>query len=48
MQISTGGIDLGVGNQFLDVGRAYDPARPQVDDNNDLKTANAYSVGILI
>ncbi|KAF8553985.1 alcohol oxidase [Imleria badia] len=43
IQISCGGVDLGIGNQFLSVARVYDPARPQVDDNNDFKTANAYS-----
>ena len=26
----------------------YDPKRPRVDDNNDFKTANAYSVSVLI
>ena len=40
------GQDLGVGKQFLDVGKVYDPHRPQVDDNNDFETANAYSVSI--
>ncbi|KAG8212846.1 hypothetical protein J3R82DRAFT_11163 [Butyriboletus roseoflavus] len=48
IQISAGGIDLGFGSQFLNVGSAYDPDRPQVDDNNDFKTANAYSVSVLI
>ncbi|KAI9460298.1 GMC oxidoreductase-domain-containing protein [Boletus coccyginus] len=43
IQISTGGIDLGIGSQFLNVARQYDSARPVVDDNNDFKTANAYS-----
>ncbi|KAG8212842.1 GMC oxidoreductase-domain-containing protein [Butyriboletus roseoflavus] len=43
IQISAGGIDLGFGSQFLNVGSAYDPGRPQVDDSNDFKTANAYS-----
>ncbi|KAH0833408.1 hypothetical protein J3R83DRAFT_12521 [Lanmaoa asiatica] len=44
IQISAGGTDLGIGNQFLNVARAYDPARPQVDDSNDFKVANAYSL----
>ncbi|KAF8556481.1 alcohol oxidase [Imleria badia] len=43
IQISCGGVDLGIGNQFLNVAKAYDPARPQVADCNDFKTANAYS-----
>ncbi|KAF9219456.1 alcohol oxidase [Gyrodon lividus] len=42
--ISASATDLGVGRQFLDVAKEYDPDRPQVDDNNDLVTANAYSV----
>ncbi|KAI9460296.1 GMC oxidoreductase-domain-containing protein [Boletus coccyginus] len=41
--ISAGGADLGIGNQFLNVAKTYDLARPQVDDNNDFKTADAYS-----
>ncbi|KAF8556499.1 alcohol oxidase [Imleria badia] len=41
--VSAGGADFGIGNQLLNVARVYDPARPQVDDNNDFKTANAYS-----
>ncbi|KAI9460295.1 GMC oxidoreductase-domain-containing protein [Boletus coccyginus] len=41
--VSAGGADLGIGNQFLDVAKTYDLARPHVDDNNDFKTANAYS-----
>ncbi|KAF9230349.1 GMC oxidoreductase-domain-containing protein [Melanogaster broomeanus] len=45
IQVSTGGIDLGVGKQFLDVAKEYDSGRLQVDDNNDLVTANAYSTG---
>ena len=44
--VSVGGADFGVGNQFLDVAKAYDPARPRVDDSNDFKTANAYSVSV--
>ncbi|KAH7888383.1 GMC oxidoreductase-domain-containing protein [Phlebopus sp. FC_14] len=43
VHISFGGVEFDVGKQFLDVGRHYDPARPQVDDNNDLSVANAYS-----
>ncbi|KAI9570612.1 GMC oxidoreductase-domain-containing protein [Boletus coccyginus] len=43
IQISGGGTDLGIGSQFLNVARQYDSARPVVDDNNDFKTANAYS-----
>ncbi|KAI9462703.1 GMC oxidoreductase-domain-containing protein [Boletus coccyginus] len=43
VQISAG-TGLGIGSQFLDVARQYDPARPLVDDNNDFKTANAYSL----
>jgi alcohol oxidase len=41
--ISAGGADLGIGKQLLDVAKAYDPTRPLVDDNNDFRTANAYS-----
>lgn len=44
IQISAGGIDLDIGTQFLDVAQKYDPERPRVDDNNDFKTPNAYSV----
>ncbi|KAI9460309.1 GMC oxidoreductase-domain-containing protein [Boletus coccyginus] len=44
IKISTGGIDLGIGSQFLNMARQYDSARPVVDDNNDFKTANAYSL----
>ncbi|KAH7888381.1 GMC oxidoreductase-domain-containing protein [Phlebopus sp. FC_14] len=44
IHVSRGGIDLGVGKQFLDVGRQYDPERPQVDDNNDLAVANGYAL----
>lgn len=40
------GQDLGIGKQFLDVGKAYDPHRPQVDDNNDFETADAHGVSI--
>ncbi|KIJ11507.1 alcohol oxidase, partial [Paxillus involutus ATCC 200175] len=43
IQISASVMDLGVGKQFLDVAKEYDPSRPQVDDNNDLVTADAYS-----
>ncbi|KAN0092553.1 GMC oxidoreductase domain containing protein [Tylopilus felleus] len=43
IKISAGGADLGIGKQFLDVAREYDPARPQVDDNNDFIFSNAYS-----
>ncbi|KIJ11538.1 alcohol oxidase [Paxillus involutus ATCC 200175] len=43
IQISASAMDLGVGKQFLDVAKEYDPSRPQVDDNNDLVTADAYS-----
>ena len=32
----------------MNVAREYDPARPQVDDVNDFKTANAYGVSVLI
>ena len=46
--VSAGGADLGIGSQLLNVAKTYDPARPQIDDNNDFKTANAYSVGIAI
>ncbi|KAI9460288.1 GMC oxidoreductase-domain-containing protein [Boletus coccyginus] len=42
IQISAGGLDLGIGTQFLSVAQRYDPKRPRVDDNNDFKTANAY------
>ncbi|KAG9316078.1 GMC oxidoreductase-domain-containing protein [Chiua virens] len=40
--ISAKGTDFGIGKQFLEVGKAYDPDRPQVDDTNDFKTGNAY------
>ncbi|KIJ67561.1 GMC oxidoreductase [Hydnomerulius pinastri MD-312] len=43
IHVSTGGVDLGVGKQFLDVGKEYDPSRPQLEDNNDLAVGNAYS-----
>ena len=46
IQVSRGGINFGVGSQFLDVGKLYDPDRPQVDDNNDFETPNAYSVSV--
>ncbi|KAI9571645.1 GMC oxidoreductase-domain-containing protein [Boletus coccyginus] len=46
--VSTGGAYFGIGIQFLDVAKTYDPARPQVDDNTDFKTANAYSMGLII
>ena len=45
IRVSTG-TDLGIGKQFLDVGKVYDASRPQVDDNNDLVVANAYSVSL--
>ena len=42
----------GVGEQFLQVGRAYDPARarppPSDVDTNDLSTINVYTVGVLL
>ncbi|KAF9219422.1 alcohol oxidase [Gyrodon lividus] len=41
--ISASAMDLGVGKQFLDVAKEYDPDRPQLEDNNDLVVANAYS-----
>ncbi|KAG9316082.1 hypothetical protein JVU11DRAFT_3753 [Chiua virens] len=41
--ISPGGINLGIGKQFLEVAKTYDPDRPYVDDSNDFKTPNAYS-----
>ena len=40
------GANLGIKDQFLHVAKEYDPDRPQVDDNNDFVTANAYSVSI--
>ncbi|KAF8124724.1 hypothetical protein EV363DRAFT_1177677 [Boletus edulis] len=43
IQISASRTDFGFGDQFLDVARTYDQARPVVDDINDFKTANAYS-----
>ncbi|KAF8553986.1 alcohol oxidase [Imleria badia] len=43
IHISAGGLDLGIGTQFLGVAQRYDPKRPRVDDNNDFKIANAYS-----
>jgi hypothetical protein len=40
-----------IGEQFLQVGRAYDPARarppPSDVDTNDLSTINVYTVGVL-
>ncbi|KAF8442078.1 GMC oxidoreductase-domain-containing protein [Boletus edulis BED1] len=42
IQISASRTDFGFGDQFLDVARTYDQARPVVDDINDFKTANAY------
>ncbi|KAG6329171.1 hypothetical protein ID866_9918 [Astraeus odoratus] len=43
-KISKGGGDPSMGQQFLDVGKAYDPTTPQVLDNNDLITSHAYSL----
>ncbi|KAG9312156.1 hypothetical protein JVU11DRAFT_7446 [Chiua virens] len=43
IEVSAGGTNLGIGNQFLQVGKVYDPECPQVDDHMDFKTPNAYS-----
>jgi len=43
IQITAGGADFGIGKQLLDVAKEYDPVHPQIDDNNDFKSGNAYS-----
>ncbi|KAI9571889.1 hypothetical protein HD554DRAFT_2070198, partial [Boletus coccyginus] len=46
IKISAGGFDLGIGSQFWNVARQYDSAHPVVDDNNNFRTTNTYSMGV--
>ncbi|KAI9572023.1 hypothetical protein HD554DRAFT_2015495, partial [Boletus coccyginus] len=46
IKISTNGFDLEIGSQFLNVARQYDSACPVVNDNNNFRTTNMYSVDV--
>ena len=51
LKVSPGALVADFGEQFLQVARAFDPARaklPPDTDTNDLSTINVYTVGFLV